>query len=338
MSSARFRVRFAGPLVSLQDAGRPGYMRFGVPGSGPMDRLGFAAAHAALGQPAHATAVEVSMGGLELTCLSGTVTVAMAGGGFAAAVNGATGDGWQVRTLAAGDTLSLRAGAWGSWCYLAFAGQVQAPPWLGHTATHAASGLGGGMLRSGMEFEVAEPRSLPDRNGDIPVPEIARPATTIRVVPGPQDHRFAPGATEALLQNSYTVSEAYDRMGLRLIGASLSLADALSIPSEPILRGSVQVSGDGVPTVLLADHQTTGGYPKIATVLSTDLDRLVQNRAGAHIRFVAVSPEEAIAAVRADHAARAEALEQIAQPRGSLEQRLLRENLISGVVSVKPPN
>ncbi|WP_341861964.1 biotin-dependent carboxyltransferase family protein [Gymnodinialimonas sp. 57CJ19] len=327
MSVARLKVSFAGPLVSFQDAGRAGVMRFGVPASGPMDRFSFAAAHAMLGQPT-GTAIEVSLGGLVLECTEGAVTCAVAGGAFDIA---RTGPGWQVLTLQEGDTLTIRGGAWGSWCYLAFAGNIVADEWLGSSATHTLSGLGGGTVRMGDSFTVRDTALRPSKEGPYDCPEIAHPQSEPRVVIGPQDHHFAPGAVRALTTTRYQMTDAFDRMGVRLNGAALPLGNALSIPSEPILRGAIQVAGDGVPVVLLADHQTTGGYPKIATVLSADTDRLAQNRAGDALRFVSVTADDAILLARETHRARLAALETLAAPRASLQQRLMQANLISGV-------
>ena len=121
-------------------------------------------------------------------------------------------------------------------------------------------------------------------------------------------------------------------MGMRLAGPSLTLGDVLSIPSEPIVSGSIQVSGDGVASVLLADHQTTGGYPKIATVVSADVDRVAQLRPGERLHFQAVSAEEAVTIARRHALTLQQVLQTIGLPRGSLESRLMRENLISGVV------
>jgi allophanate hydrolase len=121
-------------------------------------------------------------------------------------------------------------------------------------------------------------------------------------------------------------------MGMRLNGPALALDGALSIPSEPIVCGSVQVSGDGVPTVLLADHQTTGGYPKIATVISCDTDSLAQSRAGQSVRFKSISSQQAVSETRTFLTKKAQYLEQISVARGSLEQRLMRENLIHGCI------
>lgn len=328
MSVARFKVTFAGPLVSFQDAGRSGHMRFGVPASGPMDRFAHAAAHTMLGTPPGGTAIEVSLGGLVLECLDGEVSCALTGGAFSLTNDVA---GWQVVTVRTGDKLTLRAGPWGSWSYLAFAGNINADQWLGHTATHTLSGLGGGALRAGDTFEVHDAGIRPARIGTYDCPAIARKTANIRVVIGPQDHHFAPGVVETLTTTSYRMTDAFDRMGVRLDGAALPLGNALSIPSEPILRGSIQVAGDGVPVVLLADHQTTGGYPKIATVLSCDTDRLVQLRAGDPLRFRAVTAAQAITAARQDHAARVTALADLSGPRASLMQRLMQTNLISGV-------
>ena len=332
MSTARLKVGFAKPLVTVQDAGRFGQMRFGVPASGPMDRLACRAAFAALGRPVGAC-IEVSLGGLVLECVEGGVSFAVAGGGFAVDCNGAASSGWTVQTLQAGQRLTLRAGRWGSWCYLAFAGELQATRWLGSAATHGGSGFGGGAVQAGQVFDVSDAEVSEDRLGDLPVPDFAQPSPGVRVVMGPQEHRFEAASVELFTREAFRVSDAYDRMGMRLDGPKLKLGEVLSIPSEPVLRGSVQVSGDGVPTVLLADHQTTGGYPKIATVVAGDTDRLAQTRSKDVLRFKAVTPEEAIAITR-EEAGRQEAyLDELAKPRGSLMQRLMRENLISGVVS-----
>ena len=244
MADARFRIVFAGPHVAFQDGGRPGLMRFGVTRSGPMDSLAHAAANLAVGRPADATAVEVSLGGLVLDCVEGAVTLAVAGGGFVVE--------HAARRLGSGAVLRVR---------------------------DTDGGTAGAERR-------------------IPCPVIARPLHRVAVVPGPQDHRFQPDALPALLSAQWQITTAYDRMGMRLDGPPLALADALSIPSEAVVAGSIQVSGDGIPTILMRDHQTTGGYPKIATVLACDLDRVAQLRPRDRIAFVAVSPAKAIARAR----------------------------------------
>lgn len=293
--NAVMSIRFAGPHVSVQDAGRAGFARFGVPQSGAMDRLALAAALGVLGQPQGA-AIEVSLGGLQLECLEGEVSFAVAGGGFIVDREGHKGGSWQVATLRAGQRLMVRRGPWGAWCYLAFAGALAVPEWLGSQATHSQSGLGGGRLETGGRLVVEGARVVPERV--IPCPAFARPLAQVRAVLGPQDRFFAADQIAALQGAVWRLSAAYDRMGVRLDGPRLAVAGALDMPSEPVARGSVQVAGDGVATVLLADHQTTGGYPKIATVLDCDLDRFSQMRPGDGVQIALVTPELAVQAAR----------------------------------------
>ena len=332
VAEARLSVRACGPLVSYQDGGRFGMLRFGVPASGPMDRLAHAAAQAALGRPLGATAIEVSLGGLDLWCESGAVSFSMAGGDFQVLHGDGMVRSWCVRTLRAGERLAIRPGSWGSWATLAFAGDLVCPAWAGSAATHLGSGLGGGALAAGAELVVRNARVDEAREGELPVPDFVRARPLARVVLGPQTAQFAPEATAALLSQPFTVTAACDRMGMRLAGPALQLRDALSIPSEPIVRGSVQVAGDGVASVLLADHQTTGGYPKIATILSSDTDGVAQLRPQDRLRFQAVRADDAVGLVRAHAASVQRFLMDLGEPRGSLDQRLMRENLISGVV------
>lgn len=329
MADAVLSVSFAGPLVTIQDGGRPGNMRYGVSASGPMDRLSFDAANAALGNASGQTGIEVSMGGVILQCREGQISLAIAGGEFVVDHAGKPLASWQVITLSKGERLSIRAGKSGSWTYIAFAGVLQTNHWLDSAATHSTSGYGGGAIRAGQTLMISDAATRDDREGDIQRPDFMADGP-LSVVIGPQDQYFDTGALDMFCAEPFTVTDAYDRMGMRLSGPEFQLASALSIPSEPIVRGSVQVSGDGVPTILLADHQTTGGYPKIATVASVELDRLVQSRSGASLRFKAISPEEAISLTRRYSEARSAYLAQIAVPRGTLEQRLLRENLVHG--------
>lgn len=337
MTSATFKINFSGPLVTVQDAGRPGNKRFGVAASGPMDRYAFAISNAALGNPLGATAIEVSMGGLVIECKSGTLSLCFAGGDFSLLLNNSPLPGWAVFDMQPGDKLTTRPGKSGSWGYLSFAGQLHARTWLGHTATHAPSGFGGGPILAGQDLQVNDTRRCADRIGEIPKPKSCDKFAPFRVVMGPQDHLFVPSARARFTKEPFHLTSAFDRMGVRLQGPHLELDAALSIPSEPIARGSVQVSGDGVPTVLLADHQTTGGYPKIATVIGPDMDRLCQLRAGDQLKFTQIGAKEAIVIAR--KAARTEQhfLQHVAIAKGSLTQRLMRENLISGAVSGLDP-
>jgi len=297
MTGAVLAVRFAGPHVSIQDGGRPGLMRYGVPWSGAVDRRSLAAANAALGNPAGAAAVEVSVGGLALECRAGEVGFAVAGGGFIVEHGDDKRGSWSMATLRAGERLVIRPGPWGSWCYLAFAGDLACTRWLDSASTHALSGFGGGRLAAGTVLTVTGPRVTPGRV--LPCPVSARPRSVARVTLGPQDRFFGDAARADFLRGPWRMTEAWDRMGVRLAGPLIAPEGPLDMPSEAVVRGSVQVAGDGVASILLADHQTTGGYPKIATVLDCDLDALVQLRPRDRVLFQPVTAAEAIGLARA---------------------------------------
>ena len=335
MPSTRFRVIFAGPLVSFQDGGRVGHMRYGVPASGPMDQMAHTTANLAVGNTRTSTAIEVSMGGIVLECLAGTTTIAVVGGGFQVECGPRKTESGTVLTIAAGQTLSIRAAHWGSWCYLAFAGIATVDQWLGKTATHSQSGFGGGLLKSGQVFDVENTKVAEDREGDIPPFSLTTDSEKVRVVRGPQDQHFSQEAMELLFNSEFVLTSSYDRMGVRLAGPSLNMDSSLSSPSEPILKGSIQVAGDGVPTVLLADHQTTGGYPKIATMISSDMHRFVQLRTGDTIRFEEIEADDSIILARSLATELESYYEFVAKSKGTLAQRLMKTNLISGVSNAK---
>lgn len=333
--TAVLSVEQAGPLTTLQDAGRPGHMRFGVTASGPVDRQGFAAAQVAVGNPAAATAVEVSLGGIVLRCVEGEVGFALAGGDFAASVNGVALGGWVVGVLRAGSRLVVREGRQGNWATLALAGTIESRRWLGSAATLALAGLGGGRLAAGDTLRVASPGLAVPRS--LPPPPLE--SGPIRIVIGPQEQYFDAGALAALVSEPFAAGAAFDRMGMVLAGPAL-VPSALDMLSAPLVRGGLQVNGAGVATVLLADHQTSGGYPRIATVISADVDRLAQYRTGTAFRFAAVSVADAIAAARARAAAEAAWLAAVASVSGAavpgaLADRLLDANLIDGVVDAR---
>ena len=331
MAEAEILTVFAGPLVTFQDAGRPSNMRYGVAASGPMDRLAFDAAHAALGNPAGQTVIEISLAGMILQCKAGEITVAVTGGDFVVDHDGNKTSSWTILTLKKGERLAIRAGVAGSWAYLAFAGTLNCPSWLGSQATHSTSGFGGGAIQAGQVLKIDDAVIREDRLGEISRPDFVQHGS-FRVVAGPQDHHFADDAVAQLCAATFRVTDAYDRMGMRLDGCKLTLREVLSIPSEPIVRGAIQVSGDGIPTVLLADHQTTGGYPKIATIISCDTDRIAQHRAGQDLRFSVISCQQAIAQARAFQTAKKQYLDRISVARGTLAQRLMRENLIQAFI------
>lgn len=297
MTDARFLIEWAGPSTTIQDRGRPGFLRYGVSASGPMDRTGMAAA-AALAGVADPAAIEIGLGGLRLMCEHGEAGFAIAGGAFSVMLDGRSLGSATVGRIAAGSRLSIAPGAWGCWTYLVFAGALDARRWLGSRSTHAPSGLGGGVLRSGARLTVAIGADGPPAFGDASWPARHPGPDRFRLVMGPQETAFAPAARQALLSAPFTISRRFDRMGVGLEGPPLTIARTLDMPSEPILRGSIQAPGDGEPVVLMADHQPTGGYPKIATLIGADQDAFAQRRPGEKVRFMSVTAEEAVAIAR----------------------------------------
>ncbi len=306
------KVTFAGPHVTFQDAGRPGWGRFGVPQSGAMDRLAFRAANAALGNPPDTAVIEISRGGLHLECLSGATGFALAGGGFLLEQANQRSGSWSLGIIRQGEKMIIRPGPWGSWCYLAFAGEIAMPDWLGSHATHGLSGLGGGGLATGSLLRIsnAELRACLPRS--IPCPVFARPRRVLRVTPGPQEGFFDTAAISAFYHGCWRSTAAVDRMGTRLSGPAIAPGASLDMASEPLSRGSVQVAGDGIATILMADHQTTGGYPRIATALDCDLDGFARTTPGQSLAFHPVSADEAITIARYQARARDRYLERLA--------------------------
>jgi biotin-dependent carboxylase-like uncharacterized protein len=336
---AIIRVLSAGPGATLQDGGRHGYLRFGVTAAGPMDPLAHAAANLAVGNPADATAIEVSVGGIEVTVETGSLLVAVAGGEFALSLDGRPLPPAVVLHLEESAVLKIRAGARGSWCYLAVAGRLALPKVLGSHATHTRTGFGGVSGRAIMAGDRLgfEPSGAPQPpTGAIAAPWLDRPAETVRVVLGPQHDYFVDDQIAVFLAGPWTVSARSDRMAYFLDGPKLTHARGYNIVSDGIAMGAIQVPGDGRPIVLMADRQSTGGYPKIATIIGPDIGRLAQARPGAVFRFAAVSIGEAVAARRDEAALLACGI--VVEPllRTDLSSEfLLGLNLIDGVVGVE---
>lgn len=296
--SAALRLLFAGPGVTVQDGGRHGFLRYGVTGAGPMDPLAHALANRALGNPAGAAAIEISLGGIELTVEGAPVTIALAGGEFQVTLDGQALPPAVVARLEPGARLKVRAGSAGVWCYLAVAGGLHLPDVLGSRATHTRTGMGGldgRMLQTGDILPVGMAAGE-IATGRIVAPLLDRPTESIRVLLGPQDDYFAPDQIATFLAGPWTIGSRSDRMACFLEGPRLSHKLGFNIPSDGVAMGAIQVPGEGLPIVLMADRQSTGGYPKIATVIGADLGRLAQARPGTCIGFRAVSHAEAVQA------------------------------------------
>ena len=339
--TATLRILAAGPGSTVQDAGRDGYLRYGVTGAGPMDPFAHALANRALGNPAGAAAIEVSLGGIEITAEGEAATVALAGGAFSVTLDGQALPPAVVLRIEPGARLKLKAGPAGNWCYLAVAGGLDLPLVLGSASTHTRTGIGGlegRALAAGDGLATNEPARDGIETGAIQAAPLDRPAETIRVILGPQDDFFAPDQIAAFLAGPWTVSARGDRMACFLEGPKLTHARGYNITSDGIAMGAIQVPGEGQPIVLMADRQSTGGYPKIATVIGPDLGRLAQARPGSALCFRAVTHAQAVAARAEEQAFLSGAipLEPLIRTRFTSEF-LLGLNLVGGCVDAHAP-
>ena len=332
--SAALNIIAAGPGVTLQDAGRRGYLRYGVTGAGPMDALAMQTANLAVGAAMGATAIEISIGGIEVTAEGAVLPIAIAGGNFDVSLDGQRLPSAVRLTLAPGARLRIRPGADGAWCYLAVGGRIDVPPMLGSNATHTRSALGGidgRALRTGDVLPVRDVIAPESGAAVLVAPWLERSDEPIRVILGPQDDYFSKAQIEALTRDPWTISNRSDRMAYFLDGGSIAPQNGLGIVSDGIVMGAIQVLGDGRPMVLMADRQVTGGYPKIATVIGPDLGRLAQQRPGSMVRFAVTTIEEAVGArVSLMWAGGIEATPLVRAPNA---EALLGANLISGVSS-----
>lgn len=285
------------PGTSVQDNGRFGAQRYGLVPSGAVDRLAMAAANALLGNPLFAATIELGPLNSVLTAKGGAVRVALTGATRPADVGGQQLAMNTTVTLADGDSLNLGVARAGTFGYLAIEGGVRGEPMFGSLAVNARAGLGSPYprpLQAGDELEVSAARSTGEMRIDLPAP-VSGP---IRVVMGPQDDEFG-DARDAFLDNDWKISATSDRMGYRLEGPVIEHLHGHNIVSDGTVNGSIQVPGNGQPIVLMPDRGTSGGYPKIATVISADLGRFGQTQPGTPFRFKAVTMAEAQAEYRA---------------------------------------
>jgi 5-oxoprolinase (ATP-hydrolysing) subunit C len=286
-----------GPASSVQDGGRHGAQRYGLTPSGAMDPLALAAANGLVGNAPFTAAIEVGPFGARFTAREGAVRVALAGAARNADIAGRSVTSDTSMTLADGETLTLGFARGGSFSYLAIEGGIAGEPTFGSLAVNARAGLGSPYprpLQPGDELQTAAASGGAERRIDLP----AVAEGPIRVVMGPQDDEFDDAQKKLFLDCDWKISATSDRMGYRLEGPVIKHLHGHNIVSDGTVNGSIQVPGNGAPIVLMPDRGTSGGYPKIATVITADLGRFAQIPAGTGFRFKAVSMAEAQAELR----------------------------------------
>lgn len=285
-----FAVLEPGTYTTVQDLGRSGYAQFGVPESGALDAFALEAANRLVGNAPAAAGLEVTQAGLTLRALAPTV-IAATGADLGLQINGVDAASWCVQSVGPGDIVRFAERRLGVRAYVAVAGGIDVPLVMGSRSTYVRGrlgGFGGRVLRRGDVLPVGVPPPEWRRRIGLCLPPSLRRfgmPQPVRVIPGPQVERFVPLALQRLCNAPYVVTPQSDRMGYRLQGPRLPYVDESDHISDGIAPGSIQVPGDGQPIVLLADRQTTGGYPKIATVISADLDFLAHVWPGELVTF-----------------------------------------------------
>lgn len=345
--SAILLVRQPGLHTTVQDLGRTGAQRLGIPVSGALDSTALRVANVVVGNPPATAGLEMVGLGPTLEVETGSARVALAGAAATLIVE--TGDGarrevggLQSVRIVAGDRIRIGAVSRAAVAYLAIEGGFDVPLFLGSRSTYARGvfgGFEGRSLRPGDRLRLIEAAADPRPEQQLLGVEFP-PAQRVRVILGPQDDYFTAEAIATFLSRPYTVSREADRMGLRLEGEPLAHAKGYNIVSDGIAPGAIQVPGSGQPIVLLADRQTTGGYPKIATVISADLPALGRVLPGMTLHFEAISIQQAEKLRRAEEAWLQSLSSRLTPVRaeGLDLERLLDANLISGVVDAIRPS
>lgn len=285
-----------GAYTTVQDKGRYGYQQMGIPVSGVLDAFAFRAANMLVGNPDYAAVLEITIMGPRLEILVES-DVAVTGAEMGMTLNEQPVEGWKSIRVKPGDILNIQQVKNGCRGYLAINGGINVPVVMGSRATYVGGKLGGYRGRPLKEGDVIQSGDAKLLNTPLKFPTDLIPKhlseIIIRAIPGPQDDFFQEGL-DTLFQSDYMVSTKADRMGYRLQGPNIKLAEGMpkSIISEPTMPGGVQIPADEQPIILLVE-QTVGGYTKIVTVISTDLPKVAQATPGDTIRFEKVTLETA---------------------------------------------
>ncbi len=340
--SATLKVVRPGLFDTVQDFGRIGFMALGMPTAGAMDRIALSLANALVGNPLGTAAIEIGVMGPDLLVEADSVRIALVGPLSPSLIDGQDAQPKPIESdrshlLKRGQILRVGMIEGSSTAYLAIAGGLAIPMFMGSLSTYSRAGVGGfdgRKLAAGDVLPLARENAPAGNERKLGAP-FDYGKGPIRVVWGPQDDYFSAKGRKTFIESDYKVSKEADRMGIRLDGPVIEHAKGADIISDGIGPGAIQVPGAGLPIVLLGDRQTVGGYSKIATVASVDLPRFGRLLPGQTVRFEAITVEEA-EKLRRDQEVRlksAIAGFQTARPPGGIDLvKLYEENLIDGVV------
>ena len=299
-------VIFPGPRTTIQDRGRLGYQNSGFAPGGFIDRAASEMANVLVGNEESEAVLEFCLMGPTLQ-FDETVNIAVCGGDFGIVFDGMAFPADKAVRVPAGATVKITTGKAGIYGSLAVGGGLDVPVVMGSRSTNIRCGIGGyegRALKAGdtiglrdpengkkdMSWRWVPPRKLISPNG----PDIAR----VRVIAGPQEEMFTEEGLRTFYGSAYEITALSDRMGYRLEGPKVEAVNGYDILSDGIVNGSIQISGNGQPIVMMADRQTTGGYAKIATVISTDIPLFAQLRPGQKVKFAKCTVQEAQELIR----------------------------------------
>lgn len=292
-----------GLFTTVQDSGRRGYQRFGIPVAGPMDRVAHRLANLIVGNHPSCATLEVTLHGPRLAFL-GDVLFAVAGANFELSLDGRPAAMHTAHAARHGQCLAFGARRRGARACFAVAGGIDAPRVLGSRATHVASrmgGINGYVLEAGARLTVGDCTVRSVRPGERRAPPPAA-VGRVRVLPGPDEARFGEAGAELLAAGDYRVSTTSDRMGYRLDGPALAQSGP-ELLSRAVSVGTIQVPPSGEPIILMADSPTSGGYPRIGTVITADIPVAAQLAPGDRIAFETCSLKTAMQALIAQERA-----------------------------------
>ncbi|MGM0437707.1 MAG: biotin-dependent carboxyltransferase family protein [Bacillota bacterium] len=282
-------VKNGGPLTTVQDLGRFGYQKFGMPTAGAMDKFSYKIANLLVENQEDEAVLEYTLKGPNLKFEKDAI-IAVTGAESLVKLNGKKIKMWKSHYIEKGSTLEISSTEKGLRGYIAFKSGFDLPEIMGSKSTYLRGNLGGyegRKLKSGDVLEISEKVFREDYNFKS-LEKKYRPdfsQRNIRVIMGPQDDCFSKEGISKFLKGEFKVGSQADRMGYRLEGPKIEHKDGADIITDGIAEGSIQVSGNGKPIIMLADSQTTGGYTKIATVITNDIDIVSQKKPGDLIAF-----------------------------------------------------
>lgn len=306
-----FEVVSPGFLTTVQDSGRFGYRSIGMPVTGALDQYSYKVSSLLVGNDESAACLEITLLGPTLK-VHGSAIIALTGAVFQATLNEQLLPQWQAVEVKENDIITISGAKVGARGYLAVAGGFDVPMVMGSRSTYIRGKIGGFQgrpLQRGDKLEIGSPSKEPSQYVGklIPIEYVPKyvinadnDIITLRVIMGPQDDYFSKKGVQNFLNSTYIITAESDRMGYRLEGERVEhiSKNRTQIISDGIPLGAVQIPGDGMPIVMLADGQTTGGYPKIATVCTVDLPLVSQCKPGDKVHFLEITQDEAISLLK----------------------------------------